>query len=206
MKTCLPVFGLALCLASSTLHAQKIQVGAKAGLAIANFVGDRDTDFESKPTFVGGFPLSYPINRNLLLTPEIVYAAKGAKTTATIDNLPLELNFSVIYLEFPLLAKYILSPRKKLSPIVTAGPVVSWNIDSRVRFRVVGSDNEFNEPDDSIKTMDYGVAIGAGVDFSWDLRRISVELRYTRGVSNLIDNPDDPKHNGVVSLTAGVGL
>ncbi|HLE57889.1 MAG TPA: porin family protein, partial [Rhodothermia bacterium] len=145
-------------------------------------------------------------NRNLLLTPEIVYAAKGADALATVEGVPLELSFSVIYLEFPLLAKYVLSPRKKVSPILTAGPVVSWNIDARVRFNAVGSDVEFNEQDDSIKTLDYGVAVGGGVDFAWDLRRITVELRYTRGVSNLIDDDDDPKHNGVVSLTAGVGL
>ena len=206
MKTCLLVLGLALYLASSTLQAQNIQLGAKAGMAITNFVGDRDTEFDAKMNFVGGFPLSYPINRNLLLTPEILYAAKGADALATVDGVPLELSFSVIYLEFPLLAKYVLSPRKRVSPILTAGPVVSWNIDARVRFNAVGSDVEFNERDDSIKTLDYGVAVGGGVDFSWDLRRITVEVRYTRGVSNLIDDDDDPKHNGVVSLTAGVGL
>ena len=206
MKTCLLVLSLALCLAASTLQAQDIQVGAKAGMAITNFVGDPDTDFDAKMNFVGGFPLLYPINRHLLLTPEIVYAAKGADALATVDGVPLELSFSVIYLEFPLLAKYVLSPRKKVSPILTAGPVVSWNIDARVRFNAVGSDVEFNERDDSIKTLDYGVAVGGGVDFAWDLRRITVELRYTRGVSNLIDDDDDPKHNGVVSLTAGVGL
>ena len=206
MKTCLLVLGLALYLASSTLQAQNIQLGAKAGMAITNFVGDRDTEFDAKMNFVGGFPLSYPINRNLLLTPEILYAAKGADALATVDGVPLELSFSVIYLEFPLLAKYVLSPRKRVSPILTAGPVVSWNIDARVRFNAVGSDVEFNERDDSIKTLDYGVAVGGGVDFSWDLRRITLEVRYTRGVSNLIDDDDDPKHNGVVSLTAGVGL
>ena len=206
MKTCLLVLSLALCLAASTLQAQDIQVGAKAGMAITNFVGDPDTDFDAKMNFVGGFPLLYPISRHLLLTPEIVYAAKGADALATVDGVPLELSFSVIYLEFPLLAKYVLSPRRKVSPILTAGPVVSWNIDSRVRFNAVGSDVEFNEQDDSIKTLDYGVAVGGGVDFAWDLRRITVELRYTRGVSNLIDDDDDPKHNGVVSLTAGVGL
>ncbi|HUF08419.1 MAG TPA: porin family protein, partial [Rhodothermales bacterium] len=192
--------------ASSTLQAQNIQLGAKAGMAITNFVGDRDTEFDAKMNFVGGFPLSYPINRNLLLTPEILYAAKGADALATVDGVPLELSFSVIYLEFPLLAKYVLSPRKRVSPILTAGPVVSWNIDARVRYNAVGSDIEFNDRDDSIETLDYGVAVGGGVDFSWDLRKITVELRYTRGVSNLIDDDDDPKRNGVVALTAGVGL
>lgn len=209
MRFLLTTFSLGLLfspLIPTTLTAQNIQVGAKAGVAVTNFVGDKDTDFESKYAFTGGFPFAYRVNRNLTFTPELLYAAKGAETVATIDNVPLELNFSVLYLEFPLLAKYVVSPRAKLSPIVTAGPVVSWNIDSRVRFNAVGSDTEFNEPDDSIKTIDYGVAVGGGMDFLWDLRRITVELRYTRGIANLIDNPDDPKHNGVLSLMAGVGL
>ncbi|MGA7303953.1 MAG: porin family protein [Rhodothermales bacterium] len=195
-----------LCALCTTSSAQSIQLGAKAGFGIANFVGDKNTDFNSKVTFVGGFPFSYEVNRNLVFTPEIVYAQKGAEALATIDNVPLELNFSVLYLEFPILAKYIFSPRRKITPIVTAGPVLSWNIDSRVRYNAVGSDTQFNEPDNSIKTLDYGVAVGGGVDFSWDLRRISIELRYTRGVTNLIDNKDDPKYNGVVALTAGIGL
>lgn len=185
---------------------QAIQVSAKAGIASTTFTGDPDTDFDAKPAFVGGFVLARPVNRNLHFAPEILYTTKGAETVATIDNVPLELNFSVIYLNVPLLAKYIVSPGGKVSPILTAGPVVSWNIDSRVLFNAVGSDTRFNETDDSIKTLDYGAAVGAGVELAWDLRRIAIEFRYTRGVSNIIDNDDDPKHNSVFSLTAGVGL
>lgn len=195
-----------MCITYAFSSAQNIQLGAKAGLSVVNFVGDKDTNFDSKLTFVGGFPLSYKVNRNLIFTPEIIYSQKGAEALATIDGIPLELNFSVIYLELPLVTKYVVSPRAKISPIVTAGPVISWNIDSRVRYNAVGSDTQFNQPDDSIKSLDYGVAVGSGIDFSWDLRRITVELRYTRGLANLIDDDSDPKYNGVLSLTAGVGL
>jgi hypothetical protein len=206
MKSLVPFVGLVFCLVANRAHGQNIQLGAKAGFAVSNFVGDKDTDFDAKFNFSGGFPFAYRVNRNVEFTPEILYVVKGAETVATIDNALADLSFSVVYLEFPLVAKYILSPRKKFTPIFTAGPVVSWNIDARVRYSAVGSDVEFNEPDDSIRSLDVGVAVGAGVDFSWDLRRITVEIRYTRGVSNLVDTEDDPKYNGVLALTAGVGL
>jgi hypothetical protein len=208
MRSFLPLFCLVVFLYCSTRTSfgQNIQVAGKLGFATTNFEGDKDTDFDGKFAVTGGFAFTYPINRNLAFAPEIDYAAKGAETVATIDNVPLELDFSVLYLEFPLLGKYTLSPRNKISPIVTAGPVVSWNIDSRVRFNAVGSDTQFNEPDDSIRTLDYGVAVGGGVEFSWNLRRVTIEARYVRGISNIIDKKEDPKHNSAIALTAGVGL
>jgi len=206
MRTGLPILALLFLLSVSPLAGQNIEVGARAGVSLTNFVGDKDTDFTSKWSFVGGFPLNYRVNRNLHVSPEILYSAKGAKAMASIDGVPLDLDFSVIYLEFPLLLKWVTNPRRAVTPIFTAGPVIGWNIDARVKYRAVGADNEFSEQDDSIRKIDYGVAVGGGVDFKWDLRRITVELRYTRGISNLIDDSSDPKYNGVVALTAGVGL
>lgn len=198
--------GIALCVAFSGLQAQNIQLGAKAGMAITNFVGDEDTDFESKVSFVGGFPLSYPVNRNLFLTPEILYVIKGAEQLAIINSAPAEVRTSVTYIELPILIKYIALPRRRWSPIITAGPVFSWRIDARSRYNRPGSDIQLTEIEDSVKELDFGTAIGGGVDLLWDLRRITLELRYTHGLTNLTDEADDPKHNSVVSLTAGVGL
>ena len=206
MKSVFAVLALLITFSARPLAGQNIDVGARAGMSVTNFVGDKDTDFESKWAFVGGFPLDYKVNRNLHVTPEILYSAKGAKATATLDDVPLDLNFSVIYIEIPVLLKYVANPRSAVTPIFKAGPVIGWNIDARVKYKAVGADNEYNEQDDSIQTIDYGVAVGGGVDFRWDLRSITVELRYTRGIRNLIDDSSDPKYNGVVALTAGVGL
>ncbi len=184
----------------------QLQIGVKAGLAVTNFTGDPDTEWSSKVAFTGGFPFSFAVSRNLFLQPELLYVVKGATTTETVEGLPLDLNFSITYIEIPGLVKYSVSPRSSISPIIKAGPVISWNIDSRVRFKVVGSELEFNEADDSIAALDYGVAFGGGVDVKWDLRTITFEARYTMGLTNLIDNDDDPKKNGVLTVTAGIGL
>ena len=184
----------------------QIELGAKAGVSISNFLGDSDPEFERKVNFTGGFTFRHDRSRNIAIQPELLYAAKGAKTQTQLNDVLTDLNFAVIYLEVPVLLRYSFSPRSDLSPVLLAGPVGSWNIDARVAFSAAGSDLEFSESDDSIKALDFGVAVGAGVDFKWDLKTVTVEARYTYGVSNLIDNPDDPKHNGVASLTAGVVL
>lgn len=190
----------------TAVQAQNIKLGARAGVAITNFVGDKDTDFDPRVAFIGGFPLTYRINRNLELTPEILYVLKGAKQLAIISNAPAEVRTSITYIEFPLLARYIVTPRNSWSFIATAGPVMSWKIDARSRYNRPGSDLVQTEIEDSVTTLDFGVAAGGGVEFGWDLRRIAVELRFTRGLSNLTDDEDDPKHNSAVSLTAAIGL
>ena len=201
-------FGLALVTMTGLMRplSAQIQFGAKAGVAFANFLGDSDPEFEQKTNFTGGFTFRYEMNRNASFQPELLYAVKGSKTRTSIDGVEADVSFTITYIEVPVLFRYSVNPRANFSPVVAAGPVASWNIDSRVRFSAVGSDTEFTESDDSIKEFDFGVAAEVGGDISWDLRTISVGLRYTYGVSNLIDDPDDPKHNGVLSLTAGIGL
>jgi hypothetical protein len=184
----------------------QIQFGAKAGISFTNFLGDSDPEFEQKTNFSGGFSFRHEMNRNASFQPELLYVVKGSKTQTEIDGIDANLSFSITYLEVPALFRYSLNPRSGVSPVIAAGPVASWNIDSRVRFSAVGSDVEFTESDDSIKQFDFGVAAEVGADFRWDLRTISVGVRYTYGVSNLVDNPDDPKHNGALSLSAGIGL
>lgn len=191
--------------APATSRAQ-IQLGAKAGFAVTNFLGDSDPQFQSKVNFTGGFTFRHEMNRNLSIQPELLYVVKGSKTQTQINDVLADLSFTVTYLEVPALLRYSFSPRAGVSPVIAAGPVVSWNIDSRVKFGAVGGDIEFTDSDDSIKGIDLGVAAEAGVDFKWDLRTISAGLRFTYGLSNIIDNPDDPKHNGAVAATVGIGL
>ncbi len=184
----------------------QIQLGAKAGFAVANFVDDPDTEFESKVNFTGGFTFNSELNRNVSLQPEVLYVVKGAKTQAVIDEVPLNLSFSVTYIEVPLLLRYSMNPRSDITPVFLAGGAASWNINSRVKFGIVGGDTEFSDADDSIKALDFGVVVAAGVDIKWDLRRITLEARYTRGLTNLVDDQDDPKRNTAIAVTAGIRL
>ncbi|MFV1980866.1 MAG: porin family protein [Rhodothermia bacterium] len=184
----------------------QIQLGAKVGFAVTNFLGDSDPQFQSKANFTGGFTFRHEMTRNHSIQTELLYVVKGSKTQTRINDVPSDLSFTVTYLEVPALLRYSFSPRSGVSPIIAAGPVVSWNIDSRVKWSAVGSDVEFSDSDDSIRGIDLGVAAEAGVDFKWDLRTISAGLRFTYGVSNIIENPDDPKHNGAFAATVGIGL
>ena len=171
-----------------------------------HFLGDDNPTFESKTNFTGGFTVRTDLNRNLAFQPELLYAVKGSQTTTELDRVISDVSFTITYIEVPVLLRYSFTPRSTVSPVVSAGPVVSFNIDSRVRYSAVGSDIEFTDSDDSIKGTDFGVAAEVGADFRWTLRTISLGARYTYGISNIIDNPDDPKHNGAFSLMAGIAL
>jgi outer membrane protein W len=201
----LPVSIGIILVGSHLTHAQ-VQLGAKAGLAVTNFVGDSDPDFNTKINFTGGFTFRTYFNRNVAVQPELVYTMKGSKTITELDGILSNVSFSIMYIEVPVLLRYSLSPRSSVSPVVAAGPTVAFNVDSRITYGAVNSDLEFTDRDDSIKGVDLGFAAEIGADLQWDLRTISVGARYTYGVSNIIDNPDDPKHNGVFSVTAGIAL
>ena len=199
-------FVIALVWMAPQVAAGQVQLGAKAGLAITNFVGDDDPDFKPKTNFTGGFTFRTDLNRNLAFQPELMYTMKGSKTITEFGGVLSNVSFSVMYIEAPVLLRYSLNPRSTVSPTLAAGPVVSFNLDSRIKYGAVNGELEFTDSDDSIKGVDMGVTAEVGADLRWDLRTISVGARYTYGVSNLIDNPDDPKHNGVFSVMAGIAL
>jgi hypothetical protein len=184
----------------------QIELGAKAGLAVSNFVGDDDPEFSSKANFTGGFTFRHELSRNFSIQPEFLYAVKGAKTQTEIDGVLADVSFRVTYLEVPAILRYSITPRSGISPVLAAGPTLSWNADARVKFKAVGSDLEFTEADDSIESFDLGMAAEVGLDFKWDLRTISTGIRYTFGLSQLVSDSESNRRNGTLAITAGVAL
>jgi hypothetical protein len=185
---------------------QNVELGIRVGVTTTSFVGDADTDFAWKAGFSGGFPITVHINERLAFQPEILFSKKGAKTNAVIEGIPLDLNFSISYLELPVLLKVTPTGGSTVRPFVSAGPVIAMNIDARVRFSAEGSSTEQTNQDDSIGPYDYGLAAGAGIDFDWNFRTFTLEARYTAGMSNLVDKDDDPKRNAMFSVMLGIGL
>ena len=200
----------------------QVQLGAKAGLGITNFLRDPNTEFTSQLNFTGGFVFVAQMSRNFSLRPELLYTVRGANASETgrfetdaNGNLvfvsdpsgqDLEFDFTLTYLDFPLVLRYALSPRAKITPTLSAGPVLSWKLGERATIRDVETGSEQSDSGSAVGTFDFGVSVGGGVDFVWDLRTIWLEARYTYGLSNLVENPDDPKHNSAIALTVGIGL
>ena len=175
MKTVKTIF-LALCMTAliPSLHAQKI--GVRAGLNFANVSGSGFGDTKPMTGFYAGIFKEITLVPELLfLEPEVQYSMQGFKANDT--------DYSIGYINVPVLAKvYII---KLIS--LEAGPQIGFKV----------TDNLDNNSGDNIKTVDMGIAAGAGLNFPLGL---SINLRYIQGFTDIIDKVDGK--NQVLQLGA----
>ncbi|TFG88147.1 MAG: PorT family protein, partial [Candidatus Atribacteria bacterium] len=74
------IIALALvALMSSTVFAEGMTFGVKAGLNLANLAGDDIEDMKMKLCFGGGVFMNYPMTESISLQPELLFMMKGAK-------------------------------------------------------------------------------------------------------------------------------
>jgi hypothetical protein len=136
----------------------------------------------------------------------------GKNTKGPDVNVPGdEMRLKLQYIEFPLLGVLTLNRDAKVRPFLAAGPVIDLEMRCRVEFvdanskDEVGCDLETTATVDRHK-IDFGVAGAAGIDYRIsENRRISLQARYTHGLSN-ISAADDPAlvlRNRAVSVYLG---
>lgn len=178
-------------MAFSFANAQETRFGVKGGLNLSNWAGGDVRDTKALVGFhVGGFA-EIKIIEKLAIQPELLFSTQGTK----IDGGTFLGDFDVKtnYLNIPVLAKYYIV--EKFS--VEAGPQLGILLSAK-------SDGE--DVKDGFKTVDFGFNLGAGYHFT---ENVSVNLRYTIGLSPLADNADienegdyyDSAKNSVLALS-----
>ncbi len=154
--------------------------GVKLGFDIAKINTDYnelDDFLDTRVGFTGGAFLTYSLNRQFALQPELLYVSKGAEK----DLFFVSAEWSMNYLEVPVLLKYDIVPDGKLRPNLFIGPAFALLLSSKVRFIDLSYDVA-----DYMKSMDVGLVFGAGVDY----KRITFDARYTLGLAGTIDAAD----------------
>lgn len=146
--------------------AQGISGGLKAGVNFSNQVysgGGFNASADARTGFhVGGY-LNLGFSDNFSVQPELLYNSLGAKITDT--------DFKTDYVSIPVMLKY--------------NPVAIFNIHAGPQFGFLMSAKSGDEDvKDSMKGLDLGVGIGAGVDLPMGL---GVTARYVAGLSNIAD-------------------
>ena len=113
------------------------------------------------------------------------------------------------YVDINVLGKLTIPMEGNIKPCIFAGPYLGINISA---------DYECGDEEaeiDNIKTMDFGMVVGGGVDFVMENgMSIIVDVRYSLGMMNAFDLPDDApddaeepavKNNAIIFM-AGVGF
>lgn len=180
-----------LLLFSGVSHAQVLpKFGIKAGGNLTTF--NNADNVEYKPGFVGGIYSNINIpGTPVAVQPEVLFAQYGANIEGS------DASFDINYLQVPVLLKFGFGAAG-IKPNVFFGPYMGFNLSSKIK----NADGALNL-NDQAKDTDFGVAVGAGID----IRKISLGLRYTAGLTDIAnDSFNNDAKNGAFALTVGIAF
>jgi len=199
---------------SSMVSAQGLTgYGLKAGLNLANLGGDdaeyTDVDKKMRMGFtVGGF-VTYSINEMFAIQPEVLYTQKGAKYEDPDDDFKETDKYE--YLEIPVLAKFTIPTEGNISPNLFVGPALGILMSAKWDWEW-GDESGSEDMKDDSKSTDFGLVFGAGVDIGMPHSAITIDGRYTLGLTTICEPYTDPEteeehecdvKNGVISFMVG---
>ena len=198
LRFCLALVLVAAMFTPTETSAQTI-IGAKAGINIANvtFSGEGvSASADSKTGFVGGAFAQFGIGSPFFIQPEVLYSQKGTKED--------DVSLAADYLEIPVLfgAAFPLS-NSALKPMVFAGPAVGF---------VLSCDEDGFDCKDEIKSTDFSLVFGAGLEYALSRVVLFFDGRYNLGLTNVseieevIGEFDISAKNRTWQFMAGVGF
>jgi hypothetical protein len=203
------LFIVAICQISSELHAQKF--GVKAGLNLSNVYGTDDghvysKDYRVNPGFHIGPIAEFPITKIISFETGLFLSTKGYIADEEVSILDYTSKNRFYYLDIPITAKAtcIIGKIKIYGNI---GPYVGIGLLGKVRFKAsIGSlsdsyekEVEWGDENDNYRRLDYGLSLGAGVEF----KQILMGISYGLGIADISSNTYTKANNRVLGISVG---
>jgi len=172
-------------LAATATRAATWQVGVKGGVAIQKLHGDDviSDQVESRTGFAGGAYFQSDLSRNFGLRLETLYFMKGASA----DSADVSLTIKLDYVEFPLLAVAHLPVSEKARVDIFGGPTFSFNTSAKAEASLGGFSGSF-DIGDAIKSFDFGLTFGAGLNFDVGSAIVGIDGRYGFSLDTIADS------------------
>jgi hypothetical protein len=160
-------------------------VGVKGGYAMSKlaFTGTLDPGFVNLKAPMGG--VFFGIGLGLFtIQPEILYVRMGERLEGGADWMEDRID----YIQVPLLLKVNVLPGP-VSPMIFGGPYGSYRLAAKGVSMIAGEPGEVDLKDE-IKTTDFGIVFGGGIDFKLGVVKLSAEVRYNLGLANIAVDAD----------------
>jgi hypothetical protein len=185
--------------------AKGIKVGFKIGVNNADFHGEdiKETeqrlgeDVKSKWGLCAGGFVRFNISKTFAIQPEVLYTEKGAIFEQIFPVGTERWEFNLSYLEVPVLVKFMIPTPGRVKPNLYAGPALAIKLS--YKFKAEGGGETVEDDIEGMKDTDFGIIVGAGVDFG----KLMVDVRYVLGLTTTFDDAEDDVKNGVISLMIG---
>ncbi len=186
------VLGILAMLMAGTAQAQmKMEFGVKGAFNLANVTGDVENN-KMMMAFGGGIFARMMPSPQFTIQPEVLFMMKGTK----FDDFDLggvaytDAKWVYNYVEIPVLAKYMIPMEGNISPNIFAGPALGLLMSAKEKGTADGEDYDVDIKD-LLKSIDFGVAFGAGVDVAMGEKgKLTFDARYTLGLTNTLDVPE----------------
>lgn len=200
-----------LALGYTTVQAQEIRFGAKAGVNLASIGGEDVEDLDGRTSFHVGGLVEIPISEKFAIQPELLYSAQGAKREDFFMGTTYKDKLKLDYINIPIMAKYYVVDGLSIE----AGPQFGILISAKGETEMSeGGDSESHSEDlkDSFKTLDIGLGLGAAYRLN---NGIFFSARYIFGVSDITEDEEydlgfgmvvvdrSKSHNNVFQISAG---
>lgn len=211
----------------------KSQVYVQGGLNLANITTSNSGATQKNnmlPTFNAGVMARSNRNEPIALEAGLLLEGRGAKSdyyvTSSTDDNYIKTKFNPLYLELPVNFILRLPLEGKSNLFINAGPYIAMGIagKSKVETKFLGAvtnstnNIKFNNDDpttseqegarfDRLKRFDYGLNLGAGVDF----KKVLLKVNYGYGLAKINSTQSDNSSNDknkyrTVSISVGIPL
>jgi hypothetical protein len=196
------IFSLSFIFISSLAFSQ-LGLGIKGAFTMSQLSTDID-DYTKAAKAGYQFGAFVRIGDKLHLQPEAYFTAKSGELENGGGNVKQSFTFNTI--DVPVLLGYKILDPPTFNIRLQAGPVASFVASKSISITNNGIEKDATELEDSFKNVNWGLQMGAGVDFLF----LTVDIRYELGLSNMYDNPsnalaEDPDkyHNNVFFISVG---
>lgn len=194
MRKLVVLAGLALIAAPATAQTT---LGLKGGVGFGTVTIEQEgVEEESVSGFVAGMELGVPVSNALSLRFGGTYAQKGG--SGNVEGGKIRLGFD--YVQLSALARVGTSGNGGVSVGVMAGPWAAYRLSCEVEGTLEGLsvvtpcvDPPFADFD--VKTLDFGVAFGGGVEFPLaGSVRLGLDALYSLGLASIDEDDSKTRH------------
>lgn len=194
------------------VEAARISVGFKGGLNLASiYLSPQPIDvagFKNLNGLNGGLFLSLKLGP-LAIQTEFMFARRGTKYEAYIDDGFYNVEWHHDYLEALLLLKWSVFQAGQARPFIYAGPSYGYLMKATsVIYDSEGSEVGAADSRDYFKKSELALVFGSGLEFKVRAIKLSLEGRYHLGLSNmaLTGFEVDYIKNKSISILAGISF
>lgn len=192
---------LCLALLGFGAAAQGVKLGLKAGYNYSNFNID-NVSAKGRSGIMGGAFLKIKTSDNFAIQPELLFQQRGGKITYNDSNVTGSGDFSLNYIDIPLM--FVINPVPVFN--IHFGPYASYLASVGVNKFGVGSYDFEQVKRSQFNDWDFGVAAGVGFDVLF----LTGGIRYNAGLTKVSRSDGDyifvDGRNSVVTVYVGISL